>query len=118
MLIPLQIRFRNGTNSDSARERIRYHVAKLEEVSPQIIECHVTMDLPHRHHLHGRHYRVLIDVRLPQRRVTVTRDPALNANRTDPYAAIDEAFGEAVRQLKERRERGRRFERVRVTTGG
>jgi hypothetical protein len=61
---------------------------------------------------------VLIDVRLPQRRIPGDRDAALNANRADPYAAIDEAFGEAVRQLKERREKGRRFERVRVTTGG
>jgi ribosome-associated translation inhibitor RaiA len=110
MLVPLQIRFRNGTSSDAACDRIRHHVAKLEEVSPRIIACHVTVDLPHRHHRHGRHYTVRIDLHTPQRRVMVTRDPALNSNRNDAYAAIDEAFGEATRQLKKRVRKDHRFE--------
>jgi ribosome-associated translation inhibitor RaiA len=109
MLVPLQIRFRNGTNSDTARERIRHHVAKLEDLSPRIIACHVMVDVPHRHHRHGCHYSVRIDLQVGRQRVIVTRDPAPNANRIDPCAAIDEAFGEAVRQLKEYQQRGRRF---------
>jgi ribosome-associated translation inhibitor RaiA len=110
MLVPLQISFRNGTNSDAACERIRHHVAKLEDVSPRIIACHVTVDVPHRHHRHGRHYSVRIALHVPRRRVMVTRDPAQNENRNDPYAAIDEAFGEAARQLKERQRKCRRSE--------
>jgi ribosomal subunit interface protein len=108
MLVPLQLRFRNGTNSDAACERIRHHVAKLEDVAPRIIACHVSVDVPHRHHRHGRHCAVRIDLHIAGRNVIVTRDAALNVNRTDPYAAIDEAFGEAARQLKECQQKMRR----------
>jgi ribosome-associated translation inhibitor RaiA len=107
MLIPLQVRFCNGTNSDAACERIRHHVAKLEDVSSRILACHVTVGVPHRRHRHGEHYSVRIDLRVPGRRLMVTRDPAPNANREDLYATIDETFGEAARQLREHRRKGR-----------
>jgi ribosome-associated translation inhibitor RaiA len=86
-------------------------VAKLEELSPHIVDCHVNVDVPHRHRRHGEHYAVRIDVLVPGRRLMVTRDPAQNANRGDLYATIDETFGEAARQLREYLRRGRHDER-------
>jgi ribosomal subunit interface protein len=110
MNIPLQIRFCNGTNSDTVRDRIRHQVSKLESVSARIVACHVTVDVPHRHRRHGEHYSVRIDLRVPGRRLMVTRDPAPNANREDLYATIDETFGEAARQLREHARKDRRHE--------
>jgi ribosome-associated translation inhibitor RaiA len=112
MQTPLRIRFCNGTNSDAVQGRIRHHLAKLEGVSPRLLACHVTVHVPHRHRHHGEHYSVRIDLHVPGRRLVVTRNPALNANRGDLYATIDETFGEAARQLREHLRKGRRSRTV------
>jgi ribosome-associated translation inhibitor RaiA len=60
----------------------------------------VTLAHPHHHQQHGSSYRVTIDVVLPRDHVVVSpRDGA--SGHVDLYAAIDDAFDDLERQLRD-----------------
>jgi ribosome-associated translation inhibitor RaiA len=99
MQVPLQITFRAVSPSDAVTERIRARVAKLEALTNALIGCHVTVALPHRHQTHGKHFSVRVEMSVPGRTLVVTHDPP-ERMREDLYAAIDDAFDDAVRVLE------------------
>lgn len=75
--------------------------AKLERFDHRITRCHVTVDIPHRHHHRGNHYAVHIEISTPTGDVAVTRNPALDESHKDVHAVIRDAFDAAVRHLED-----------------
>lgn len=112
MNVPLQISFRFPvTPSQAIHDRVAKRVEQLATFSSQIIGCHVTLDSPHLRQGHGRHYAVRIEVSVPGVTLNITRDPNDRVVREDLYAAIDDAFANAERQVKAYAQQARDTER-------
>ncbi len=65
MDIPRRISFRNIDHSPAIEDYVRRRAAKLRAFSERIVSCDVTLEVPHRHQRHGRHYQVRIEVMVP-----------------------------------------------------
>lgn len=100
---PIQITFKDFPHSDAVEMHIREKAAKLETFYPNIIGCHVTVELPHKHQHQGKQHNVRIDIKVPGSEIVVNRD-----KHEDIYVALRDAFDAAKRQVEEygRRQRG------------
>ena len=101
MSVPLQVTFRGMEPSPALTERIHAEADKLEALYGRITRCHVVVDQPHRRHRQGRHFRVLIELRIPRVDIVVGRDPDEHREYEQPYLAVAEAFAAAGRRLQE-----------------
>jgi ribosome-associated translation inhibitor RaiA len=99
--LPLQITFRGMAPSDAIESVIRERAAKLERFHGRIMRCHVTVDVPHRHHHKGRLYAVRIDLTTPTGEIAVTRNPSDDSAHEDLHAVVRDAFDAVVRQLQD-----------------
>jgi ribosomal subunit interface protein len=99
MQLPLQVTFHGITPSEAIQKYVERRAEKLELMAGNIVRCHVVIEAPHRHSREGRRYKVHIDVRLPGREIAISRE--LGDSELDAYAAIDQAFDEAKRRLRE-----------------
>ena len=108
MQLPLESAFHNVDPSPSMESEIRRRAQKLEQFAADIVSCRVTVEAPHKHHRHGRLFRVSVDVRLPGSEIVVNRDPAEHHAHEDVYVAIRDAFRAARRQVQDvvRKRRG------------
>lgn len=97
----LQITFRGMASTEPIESYVRTRADKLERFSDRITGCHVVIETPHRHKLHGNHHRVRIDLVVPGEELVVSRDPAERKVAEDLYASIDAAFDDAQRLLEE-----------------
>ena len=116
MKTPLQITVRDMPHSDALDTRIRDSAAKLEEFHPNVTSCRVTIEELHKHQHQGRHFQVIVDVRVPGREIVANR-----AHHEDVYVALRDAFDAAKRQLDEsvrpKRERARPTAAARRSAG-
>lgn len=101
MQLPLQITFHEMDPSAAIEASIREHAARLERFYDRITSCRVLVEAPHRRHRHGNHYRVRIDLKVPERELVVAREPAEHDEHQDPYVAIRDAFDAMKRQLED-----------------
>ena len=101
MELPVQITFRDMDHSDALEAYVRQRVSKLETLSARITGCHVAVESPHRHKQSGRQYRVRVDLTVPGGELVVSNAQGDDVANQDAYAAIDEAFDEAKRRLRE-----------------
>ncbi len=110
----IQVTFRDVPSSEALVEYIRKRASKLETIFDRMIRCHVLVESPHRHHLHGRPYHVGVRIGVPGREIVAGHAPDNDARYTDLYAAIDCAFDDAGRRLYDYSERlkGRRSSTV------
>jgi cold shock CspA family protein/ribosome-associated translation inhibitor RaiA len=94
--------------SPAIEDAIRERAARLERFHDRITRCHVTVDVPHRHHTKGRLFAVRIDITTPAREIAVTRDPPADRTHEDFKVVLRDAFNSATRQLEDdvRRRRG------------
>jgi cold shock CspA family protein len=94
--------------SSAIEDAIRERVARLERFHDRITRCHVTVDVPHRHHTKGNLFAVRLDITTPAREIAVTRDPREDYTHEDFNVVLRDAFSAAVRQLEDdvRRRRG------------
>ena len=126
MTRPVQITFRNMRASASLEDDVRARVAWLERFYPNLVGCHVLLEVPHRHHEHGQHVCVRIELSLPGEDVVVSHEPTLHGRSKDEQeeahhkdtdidpahtlalVAIHDAFDAARRRLEDgaRRQRG------------
>lgn len=112
MQTPVKVAYRHLRSSAAVTELVKEKVKKLERYFDRVTACTVTLESPDKHHLHGRHYRVRIEMRVPGETLVVGRDPKASRVHQDLYAAIQSAFREAKRQLQDH---ARRFDhRVRA----
>lgn len=109
MQVPLEIYFHNTAKSDTIESIVRERAQRLERFADNIVSCRVTIDAPHKHHRHGKLFRVSVDVHLPGGHVVVSRDPSEHHAHEDVAVAIRDAFDAARRRLQDylRVERGK-----------
>ena len=100
------IRFVGMEPSEALEAAAREKIAKLEQFCPQVMACHVVIDLPHRHRVQGRQFSVRLDLTLPGRELAVTR-----VEHADVYVALRDAFDDMRRQLEETMARMQEFDR-------
>jgi ribosomal subunit interface protein len=103
--VPLQITFRGMPHSAALEAHVRRRAGKLDRYFDRVTSCHVVVELAHRHHRHGRQYRVSIDVSVPRGELATTHAPAADRNFEDAHAAVDDAFDDATRRLENWAER-------------
>jgi ribosomal subunit interface protein len=97
---PIQITFRDMGHSDAAEAYVRDHAAKLEQFDQNIVACKVALEMPHRHRRAGQ-ARVRIDLTVPSDEIVVDYSPTAENGEEGLYAAIDQAFDRAIRQLED-----------------
>lgn len=76
---PLQITYRRVMPGTEIEEWIRDKAEKLDTFYNYILSCHVTVEVPHRHHRKGDAFHVRIGVRVPGGEVVVNREPSLGS---------------------------------------
>jgi ribosome-associated translation inhibitor RaiA len=106
MTHPIQITYRDLEPTDAIDSYVRKRADKLLDCGHPVVSCHVAIETPHRHKLHGRHYRVRVDLTIPGAELVVDRCPDAGGDK-DLYAAIDGAFEHALRRLHEHVDRSR-----------
>jgi ribosome-associated translation inhibitor RaiA len=75
MILPLQTTFRNVDGSPAVAARVREEAKKLEKYFDHITSCHVIVEAPHRHHLHGKLFHIRIELRVPGKELVVAHEP-------------------------------------------
>ena len=100
MQIPLEITFNNVEHSDAVEARARTLAARLERYCGQITRCRIAIEQTHKHHKHGNHYRVRIDVTVPTLELVAARDPSEHHAHANVYVALRDAFNAMRRQLQ------------------
>jgi ribosome-associated translation inhibitor RaiA len=86
--------FRDMPPSPSLQAAAERWVARLEQVSDRIVDCHISIEKPHHHRLHGTPFQVNIVLAVPGTQIAVTNQVNLDA-----YVALADAFRAARRQL-------------------
>ena len=99
MLLPLQITFRGMEPSEAIAADIRQRAAKLDEFYDRVTSCRVVVEVPHRHHHHGKLYHVRVEVIVPGRELVVSRAPGEHHAHEDAHVAIRDAIDAVARQL-------------------
>jgi hypothetical protein len=126
-LIPVQVTCHGLPHSDVLEAAIRERVAWLEQFHQGIVGCRVRVEVPHRHHHHGRQVHVRIEATVADGPpVIVSHAPSLHGpakdleatehhkstegdvTKDDAYFAVHEAFDAARRRLQDaaREQRG------------
>src|SRR5450759_1873033 len=108
MQLPIQITFRNLDRSDAIEAKIRERAEKLDKYHNGIMSCRVAVEAQHKHHQHGNHYHVRVDVTVPDGELVASREPDEHHSYTDVYVAIRDAFDTMCRQLEDHTRRERR----------
>jgi ribosomal subunit interface protein len=103
-MLPLRITYHGLESSDALNQLVEERVAKLSHLSDRMIRCRVLIEAPHRHHQHGNHYRVRVDVLVPGNQLVVG---GARATHPDAYAALGQAFDSIERRVVEERARRR-----------
>lgn len=98
-----QITYRGMPHSPAMDAKIIEHASRLDDVNPRITRCHVIVSETDKHKSKGNCFEVHVDLHIPGHEIVATQ----KAN-ADAYAAINEAFEVATRQLDDvmRRQRG------------
>jgi ribosome-associated translation inhibitor RaiA len=102
MSFPISVTFRDIGHSDSVEEQIRRKAEKLGRLFSGIIRCDVAIEAPHRHHLHGNHYRVRLHLALAGETLVVGGKEGVDPTFEDLHAAVELAFDQATRMIVER----------------
>jgi ribosomal subunit interface protein len=105
---PIRITFKEMEPSDAVETCVQEHAAKLEKFYDPIIHCHVVVEAPDRHSIHGGLYGIHIDITVPGDEVVVSHQGPKDQAHEDVYVALRDAFRAARRQLQDvaRKKRG------------
>lgn len=106
------IRFIGMEPSDALASAAREKTAKLELFCPEIIACHVAIELAHKHRQQGRPFAVRLNLTLPGNELAVSR-----VDNEDAYVALRDAFDDMKRQIKETLRRMREPEKPAAPLG-
>lgn len=101
MQLPIQITFHNLDRSEFVEAKIRERAEKLDQYYDRIMSCRVAVEAQHKHHRHGNHYHVRVDVTVPDGELVASRQPDEHHSHTDVYVAIRDAFDAICRQLED-----------------
>ena len=99
MQSPVQVTFRDIQPSPAVSAHIERRAGKLDTYFDRITKCHVVVEAPNHSHKHGPKYHVRIDLHVPGKELTISKNP--EELKDELAAAIDDAFGDAERALEE-----------------
>lgn len=122
--LAVQTTFRHMEPSPAVAARIDVEARKLQCYFDRLTRCHAIVIAPHRHHRHGCHFEVHLELTVPGERLAIAHEPAVHAKepaartgkRTevqpahkDIYVVVREVFDTARRRLEDyaRRRRGK-----------
>ncbi len=95
-IVPLQVKFLHVRRMASLERDISERLRDLRNLHGRIIGCHVSVEVPHKHHLNGNAIEVRISLALPGELV-VTRKSSPAAQ---PSIAVHQAFDALKRQVR------------------
>jgi cold shock CspA family protein/ribosome-associated translation inhibitor RaiA len=101
MTIAIQVAYKNVDSSPALTARIEELAGRLARFENDIQSCHVTVEVPHRHHQQGKLYDVHLRIAVPRGTIVVKQNGSENHAHEDPYVAVRDAFNVAVRQLED-----------------
>jgi ribosome-associated translation inhibitor RaiA len=79
---------------------IRRWATRLHRSFDRVQHCDVVVELPHRHHEHGRVFHVRVAVTVLGRELVVSQDPGADGAHEDVYVAVRDAFRAMRRQVE------------------
>ena len=94
--IPLQIKFLNMRRLASIEREIATRVEELRELHGRLVGCHVSVEVPHKHHQNGNTVEVRIALALPGELVVTRKQSSAAA----PATAVHQAFDALRRQMR------------------
>jgi ribosome-associated translation inhibitor RaiA len=97
---PVQITFHGIQHSDALADYVQKKADKLTVLSERLTHCRVALEIPHKHNHTGNAVRVRIDLGFPESPIFIDRHHKTDAQ-NDAYAAVDVAFDDAERALRE-----------------
>jgi len=99
--LPLQIKFLNMRRMASIEREIAERVEELQALHGRVIGCHVSVELPHKHHHVGNKIEVRISLALPGGLVVTRKQSSAAA----PATAVLQAFDALKRQMRKATEK-------------
>ena len=81
MKLPITVTFHGPDRSDWIENEVRARAARLDVYCPDIMSCHVTVDVSHRHHTKGNRFSLRTDLRVAGEEIAVTRASNIHASR-------------------------------------
>ncbi|MFO0743126.1 MAG: HPF/RaiA family ribosome-associated protein [Labilithrix sp.] len=105
-MITPQITFRDMESSEAVTSHVERRAQKLELLFDRVVDCHVVLEEPHRHHAKGKKFHVRINLHVPGKELVISKNP--DAAKEDLHAAIDDAFTDAERVLEDHARKTRR----------
>ena len=94
------ISYRNLDPSPAIEALVAKRIAVLERISDRIIGCEVTLEAPQKRRLHGRAFRVRLNLHVPGPDVSVAREVVQGSAQEDLTLAVNRTFSAAEKQLK------------------
>ncbi len=96
----VQLTFHGLQPSVSLSDYVQKKADKLTKLNERITHVRVALEAPHRHHRMGNAFRVRIDIGIPREEIIIDRHHK-GSGQDDAYAAIDIAFEDAARALRD-----------------
>jgi cold shock CspA family protein len=96
----LHVTLRDMPHSDFVADYATRRASKLSELFARMTSCRVVVEAPHRHRRHGNAFRVRVQMAVPGHELVTQRAPDDQHHR-DAFAAIDDAFDDAARVLRD-----------------
>lgn len=96
ILPPIEITIRDIPETPTIVNRLHQKATKLIRFDPRITFCRVVVEVPQKHQLQGKQFKVAIEIHTAKAVVIATH----NLNE-DLYVAIRDAFKDAGRQLED-----------------
>lgn len=98
---PLEITFRNMERSESVVSYVEDKYAQLGRFFGHIVGTNVKIEMPHKHHHHGNHYLVTIEVSVPGQLLVASHSSDKRVRHETPLPTINDAFDAIVRRLED-----------------
>jgi len=104
MSIPLDLTFRDMEPSEAVTATIRNSLDRLCKIYDRIQRCVAVVQRPHHSQRNGQGFHVRLQIIVPDRVITIGRDPAHDDKHMNVYVAIGDAFRAARRKLHDHAE--------------
>lgn len=94
------ISYRNLDSSPAVQALIKKRISAVERINDRITGCEVILQAPQKRKLHGRIFKVRLNLHLPGPDLTISRTVAQGSAQDDLMLAVNRAFSAAEKQLK------------------
>jgi ribosome-associated translation inhibitor RaiA len=97
--LPIKIAFKGIEHSLALEEWILTWATKLERLHDRLTGLDVVVEIPHRHHRHGKAFHVRLKLGVPGTELVVSHETDVEGAHENPYVAVRDAFLAMRRQL-------------------